>query len=106
MSSHEIEIEYGERYTDFVMGMYVDTSLADDIDMLGWNLCDCDDVVFQVKLGNCHILSQKVRRGKAEIVILLDGNDEELQEQTIDDFIDGLGDFVLHQERGLQSRTG
>lgn len=30
MSTHKIEIEYGEKYTDYVMGMYVDTRLADE----------------------------------------------------------------------------
>jgi hypothetical protein len=106
MSTHEIKIEYEGRNSDLVMGMYVDSSMVDDIDMLGWNLCDCDDARFQEKVGNCRIVSEQVGRGRATVIVSLDGIDEELKEKTIDDFFDGLDDFIWRVMLGLRSRIG
>lgn len=105
MSLHEIEIEYGERYTDFVMGMYVDTSLADDIDMLGWNMCGCDDEVFQENIGNCRIVSVNNRNGNAEMVLEFPGQNEELKVKIVDEFTDCWEDLLIHYKVGLLSRV-
>jgi hypothetical protein len=105
MSTHEIEIEYGERYTEFVMGMYVDSSLVDDIDILGWNLCGCDDSVFQEKVGNCRIVSSNLRNGLMEAIVELHGWDKDLQDKVIEEFLDCWDDFVRNQYQGMISRT-
>jgi hypothetical protein len=105
MSLHEIEIEYGERYTDFVMSMYVDTGMADDIDMLGWNLCDCNDAVFQEKIGNCSIVKTVIENKTVKIVLEFSGNDLEIQEHTIDEMQDCWDTRVFLCSKGVLSRV-
>ena len=105
MSLHEIEIEYGERYTDFVMGMYVDTSMADDIDELGWNLCDCDDAVFQEKIGHCLIVTTKSLNGVLKTLFEFSGNDDSKKEEVIEEILDSWNDLALHSMKGLLSRV-
>lgn len=105
MSTHEIEIEYGERFTDFIMSMYVETSLADDIDMLGWNLCGCDDAVFKEKIGNCRIISNVVGNGNVSILIKLAGNDNDMKEIIIEEIFDCWKDLVETLKKGLLSRN-
>ncbi len=105
MSVHEIELEYGEEYTDFVMGMYVDTRLADDIDELGWNMCGCDDAVFQEKIGNCQIKNQTIKNGIAKISLEFFGNDLEKLEQVLEEVQSNWEDRAINLKKGLLSRA-
>lgn len=105
MSVHEIEIEYGEEYTDFVMGMYVDTRLADDIDELGWNMCGCDDAVFQEKIGNCQIKNQTIKNGIAIINIEFLGNDLVRQELVLEEVHSNWEYSAFYLKKGLLSRA-
>ena len=105
MSRHIINIEYGERYTDFVVGMYVDTSLADDLDMLGWNLCDCDDARFEREIGGCEVVSETVGNGAAEIVVELNGLDDGLKDSLVEEYQSEWEDFVEQLTTGILSRV-
>jgi hypothetical protein len=106
MSTYEINFEFDGRNSKFLMGMYVASSMADDIDMLGWNLCDCDDEIYKNRVGNCRIVTEQIKTGIADLVVELDGIDEELKEKTIEDFLDCFKDFIWRENRGLWSRTG
>lgn len=105
MSLHEIEIEYGERYTDFVMGMYVETRMADDIDELGWNLCDCDNAVFQEKIGHCKVAKTSISKGELKVKVILYGVNEEVENNICERLLNSWEDLLFHFRVGYLSRT-
>lgn len=106
MSTFEINMEYEGRKSNFLMGMYVYSSMADDLDMIGLNLCDCDDKRFKEQVGECRIDSETIKLGKARVVVSLGGNDEDMKERTIEELIDCLDDLVWRVRMGLNSRLG
>ncbi len=87
------------------MGMYVSTSLADDIDMLGWNLCDCDDTLFQAKIGNCRVVAETIKDGIMEAVVEFPGQDDGMKEKLVNEFLNSWEDLVFHVYKGTKSRV-
>ncbi len=106
MKNVEVYLSFNGQNSETVIGTYVDMSMADDISQTGWNLCNCDDDKFARSIGKCKVLSSTVETENAKVVVELSGTDEELMEQTIQEYLDGFEYHIRPTALELYSRTG
>ncbi len=100
-----LDINYSGENSEIVLGMYIDTHLAEDISQVGWNICDCDDEKFARLVGDCVVRSSNIENGKAIIEVQLDGTDVKLIEKTLQDYLAGFDYFIRPIQLELSSRT-
>lgn len=106
MAKLELELIFEGQDSDVVLGMYIDSEMADDISQAGWNLCECDDLRFAKSIGECTIVASNLKKGKADIVLSVIGSDGSLIEQSIQVYLDGFEDYIRPTLLELRSRTG